>query len=283
MNKNTDLSQTRKQRIDGRLSNQLRQVTITQDIYDFAPGSLLFQMGKTKILCAVSMQNGVPAFLRGKGAAWLTAEYALLPASTITRTQRESSLGRKDGRSVEIARFIGRCFRSVVDLSALGERTIVIDCDVLQADGGTRVASITGAFLALLTAQKKWLAGGIITRAFIKEHIAAVSVGYVNDQVVLDLNYDEDSNAGADFNFVITHSDKIIEMQGGAEKAPLSWDLFDQIRAIARDGAQQIFALYAQEGFINNTAVAGNVKKDQRAEVEERVPLFSLKNRQQSL
>jgi len=265
-------------RNDGRTPDQLRPVSFSHGIYEFAAGSLLFEMGKTKVLCAVSIQNGVPPFLRGKGTGWLTAEYALLPTSTVTRTQRESALARKDGRSVEIARFIGRCFRSVVDLSGFGERTITIDCDVLQADGGTRTAAITGSFLALEMAQEKWLNARLISKNLLKENIAAVSVGVVNENVFLDLNYEEDSAATADFNFVITQSDKIIEMQGGAESSPLSWEKFEEVRNMARQGATQLFALYD-----------GNKKNDRhplsfnRAHKHtEHTPLFSLKNRQQS-
>ncbi len=235
-------------------------------------------MGKTKVLCAVSIQNGVPPFLRGKGTGWLTAEYALLPTSTTTRTQRESTLARKDGRSVEIARFIGRCFRSIVDLSVFGEKTITIDCDVLQADGGTRTASITGAFLALSMAQEKWLQSRLIDRPFIKDTIAAISVGVVANAALLDLNYDEDSIASADFNFVITQSDKIIEMQGGAESSPLSWDLFEEVRMLARHGSQELFSLYNKQ---NKSSVPSNDSKasDNKQTQAERTPLFSLKNR----
>jgi ribonuclease PH len=265
-------------RKDGRTPDQLRPVSISRGVYDFAAGSVLLEMGKTKVLCAVSIQNGVPPFLRGKGTGWLTAEYALLPMSTITRTQRDASLGRKDGRSVEIARFIGRCFRSIIDLSQFGEKTITIDCDVLQADGGTRTASITGAFLALLMAQEKWLNAHLISKPIVKEKITAVSVGVVSGNTLLDLNYDEDSTASADFNFVITDSDKIIEIQGGAESSSLSWDTFDDVRAAARDGAQKLFALYDQ---FDVTEPESKFNK-QHLERVERAPLFSLKNRQNS-
>src|SRR6266404_6459616 len=212
-------------RNDKRTPDQLRPVSFSRDIFEYAAGSVLFEMGNTKVLCAVSLQNGVPPFLRGKGIGWLTAEYSLLPTSTMTRTQRESSSAGKNGRSVEIARFIGRCFRSIVDTSTIGERTITIDCDVLQADGGTRTAAITGAFLALKMAQEYWLQARLINQSIIIEHIAAVSVGVVDGNVLLDLNYQEDSVATADFNFVITQTNKIVEMQGGAETAPLSWDI----------------------------------------------------------
>ena len=264
-------------RNDRRTPDQLRPVSFSRGIYEFAAGSLLFEMGKTKVLCAVSLQNGVPPFLRGKGIGWLTSEYALLPTSTVSRTQRESSLAAKNGRSVEIARFIGRCFRSIIDLSTIGERTITIDCDVLQADGGTRTAAITGSFLALLMAQEKWLQSRLINKPIVKENIAAVSVGVVNEDVLLDLNYEEDSAATADFNFVITQSDKIIEMQGGAESAPLSWDTFEEVRVMARHGAQQLFALYDRSKKEQQESLLQGSQKQ-----NEHTPMFSLKNRQQS-
>lgn len=264
-------------RNDGRTPDQLRPVSFSRGIYEYAAGSYLFEMGKTKVLCAVSLQQGVPQFLRGKGAGWLTAEYALLPTSTVTRTQRESASNKKDGRSVEIARFIGRCFRAVVDLSEFGERTITIDCDVLQADGGTRTAAITGSFLALLMAQEKWLQSRVINKPIIVEHITALSVGVVRDNVFLDLNYEEDSVATADFNFVITQSNKVIEMQGGAESAAISWDTFEQIRSMACAGAQQLFKLYNNSKKEDEQKVTHSVQQQQ-----DRTPLFSLKNRLQS-
>lgn len=264
-------------RNDGRTPDQLRPVSFSRGIYEYAAGSVLFEMGKTKVLCAVSMQPGVPQFLRGKNAGgWLTAEYALLPTSTTTRTQREASQGRKDGRAVEIARFIGRCFRSVVDVSEIGERTITIDCDVLQADGGTRTAAITGSFLALMMAQEKWLKSRVITKPIIMDHIASVSVGVVSDEVFLDLNCDEDNAATADFNFVITQSNKIIEMQGGAESSPLSWDMFEKVRVMACSGVEQLFSLCSQNNQANEFDASRLSHKP-----EEKVPLFSLKNRLQ--
>ena len=272
-------------RNDGRTPDQLRPVSFSRGIFEYAPGSFLFEMGKTKILCAVSMQPGVPQFLRGKGTGWLTAEYALLPMATTTRTQRESTLNRKDSRSIEIARFIGRCFRSVVDLSELGERTISIDCDVLQADGGTRTAAITGSFLALKMAQEKWLNTRTITKPFIKDAIAAVSVGVVKDTIFLDLNYEEDSIASADFNFVITQSNKIVEMQGGAESSPLTWENFDQVRLMAIKGSQEVFRIcdkyYSgnEKQMIKNPAQEAQQQKS--LEKAEKVPFFSLKNRLQ--
>jgi|SRR5579862_1230740 ribonuclease PH len=265
-------------RNDKRTPDQLRPVSFSRGVFGFAPGSVLFEMGETKVLCSVSLQNGVPQFLRGKGTGWLTAEYALLPMATAQRTQRESSQTGKNGRSVEIARFIGRCFRSIVDVSTICERTIHIDCDVLQADGGTRTAAISGAFLALQMAQEHWLKLRIIAHPIIKDSIAAVSVGVVNDNVLLDLNYEEDSVATADFNFVITQSDKIVEMQGGAETAPLSWDVFERVRAMAQHGAQQLFFVYTQ----GQSKSRSEDQKQERKALEERTPMFSLKNRQQS-
>jgi ribonuclease PH len=261
-------------RNDGRTPDQLRPVSFSRGIYEYTAGSVLFEMGKTKVLCAVSLQPGVPQFLRGKGTGWLTAEYALLPTSTVTRTQREASSGKKDGRAIEIARFIGRCFRSIVDLSHLGERTITIDCDVLQADGGTRTAAITGSFMALLMAQERWLQTRVIEKPIIVENIAAVSVGVVQGHVLLDLNYNEDSTATADFNFVITQSNKIVEMQGGAEALPLSWNTFEKIRLIACHGAEQLFKLCDDERTHDRSA-------QQAHKQDEKVPLFSLKNRLQ--
>jgi ribonuclease PH len=272
---NTTFTYKRK---DGRTPNQLRQVSLSYGIYESAAGSILFEMGKTKIICAVSLQNGVPQFLRGKGAGWLTAEYALLPMSTTTRTQRESSTGKKDGRSIEIARFIGRCFRTIADLSILGERTITIDCDVLQADGGTRTASITAAYLALAKAQDKWLKARIIDKPFITETIAALSVGIVNDRALLDLNYEEDSIASADFNFVLTESGKVIEMQGGAESAPISWEQFEEIRRMACDGVANLFTLCGMS--VREKKIPVQQSTSSSGEREERIPLFSLKNRQ---
>lgn len=267
------------QRRDGRRNDQLRPVNTTYNVYEFAAGSVLFEFGKTKVLCAITVQNGVPAFLKGKGAGWLTAEYALLPASTNVRTQRESSLARKDGRSVEISRFIGRCFRSVVDLSAIGERTITIDCDVLQADGGTRTAAITGSFLALLKAQEVWFSSKLIHFPVIRDSIAAVSVGIVHGQPILDLDCQEDQLASADFNFVITQSDSIIEMQGGAECNPVTWEQFELIRDLARQGASELFALHGKP---KNALIEPMQELKRNSEPAQHTPFFSLKSRHQS-
>lgn len=231
-------------RENGRRADQMRPLSVTYDIYQFAPGSVLFQVGNTKILCAVSIENSVPSFLRGKNSGWLTAEYALLPASTLQRTPREASTMKRAGRSVEISRLISRTLRMAIDVSALGERTVYIDCDVLQADGGTRTASINGSFLALRQAQQRWLAEGIIDRPFIVRELAAFSVGISRDSVILDPDYQEDSSGDADINVIMTRDNRVIEIQGGAEKNPFSWDQFEELKKCTQKGCSELFALY---------------------------------------
>jgi ribonuclease PH len=225
------------QRSNNRNYNELRPLKVVYDIYLNAAGSTLFEIGNTKVLCSVILQNGVPHFLRGKGSGWLTAEYSMLPASTPMRTIRETTANKRSGRTIEISRLIGRSLRSVVNLQALGEHTIFIDCDVLQADGSTRTACVTGAYLALKAAETKWLAAGIIRQPLLTEELAAISVG-VNQQgdALLDIDYAEDSNINADFNFVLTRSGKIIEMQGTAETTPVSWEAYEKLRALALHG-----------------------------------------------
>ena len=228
-------------RAHGRAYNQLRPVTLSHNVYGYAPGSVLLTMGDTKILCSVHMQNGVPPFLKGTKSGWLTAEYGMLPAATQQRTQREATTVKYNGRTVEIARFIGRSLRTIVDLNKIGERTIMIDCDVLQADGSTRTASITAANYALLAAQEQWLNQGIIQEPILREQIAAVSVGLQTGTAILDLDYKEDSAIDADFNVVLTESGNIVEMQGTAEKQPVSWPQFEAITSLAIYGVQQLF------------------------------------------
>ncbi len=228
------------QRVDGRHCNQLRSIKITYDIFEYASGSVLFELGKTKVLCAVTLQQGVPPFLKGKKAGWLTAEYAMLPASTTNRTPRELSSVSRNGRSVEISRLIGRSLRAAVNLAAIGERTIMIDCDVLQADGGTRTACITGAYLALEQAVQKWIATKIIDTCPIAQPIAAVSVGLKDGQPMLDLDCAEDNDIDADYNFVITQSGAIIEVQGTSEKQPVAWPVFEKVCTVAIQGAQDL-------------------------------------------
>ncbi len=228
-------------RISGRKHNQVRPVHIAHNICEYAAGSVIISLGKTKVLCTVIMQPGVPQFLRGSGSGWLTAEYAMLPAATHMRTTREASTMKRNGRNIEISRLIGRALRSAVNLSELGERTIYIDCDVIQADGGTRTASITGAFFALKMAVDCWRAKELVTGTILTDEVAAVSAGVVGGAACVDLNYREDSNAQADFNLIMTRSGKLIEIQCGVEEAPIEWKQFEMIRQLATDGIAQIF------------------------------------------
>ncbi|QQR48577.1 ribonuclease PH [bacterium] len=230
-----------KRRIDGRAVDQVRSVKTYYDLIGFADASILFELGKTKILVSVTLQDGVPRFLKGQKTGWLNAEYAMLPCSTQQRIQREIIAGKRNSRNVEISRLIGRCLRTVVDLDLIPDKTINIDCDVLQADGGTRVACITAASLALNVAANRWRERGVIRHNLIKESIAAISVGIVQKTPMIDLNYTEDSQAEADFNVVITQSGKLIELQGTAEKDPVDWSVFEQIKDIAIKGIKDLF------------------------------------------
>lgn len=260
-------------RPDSRQHNQLRPLRITPHVFGYAPSSILFEMGNTKVLCSVSIAQGVPPFLKGKKEGWLTAEYAMLPTATMQRTQRESSSNNKNGRSIEISRLIGRVLRTMVNLQPLGERTITIDCDVLQADGGTRIAAINGAALALKKAIEQWLADGLIGESILIDYVAAVSVGSVQGSAVLDLDYHEDSTGDADFNFVLTRSGEIVEVQGCSEKKPIAWQHFDEMRTLAIKGAQDILAKV--ESF-----EAGEVNSNSHVPTQEqKKPLFSLANR----
>lgn len=266
-------------RHDGRLNNQLRSVSFSYNIFEYTAGSVFFKLGKNKILCAVTLQNNVPVFLRGKESGWLTAEYAMLPAATMVRTQRETQL-RKNGRSIEISRFIGRALRAIVDVSVLGERTIIVDCDVIQADGGTRTACITAAYLALQHAQEKWLKTKKIEKPFLRDGIVAISAGILNGEPILDLDYAEDSVIDADFNFVIAESGAIIEIQGGVEKKPISWKLFEDVRLLAAQGAKQLFVQCKQD---KNKMTLLKRNRQKITEKDEKIPLFSLKKRQLNL
>lgn len=228
-------------RNDGRTYDQVRPISITYDPFGHADASVLFEIGQTKVLACITLQDQVPRFLKGSGIGWLTAEYAMLPASTRIRTPREATTQKRSHRSVEISRLIGRSFRSVVDLDLIGERTIMIDCEVLQADGGTRAACISAASLALDVAQDRWLKSGKIKKSFIKESIAAISVGVVRDQLYLDLCQEEDNQASVDFNFVLTRSGDIVEIQGTSEKKPMSWEDFEQVKKLALCGIDQVF------------------------------------------
>jgi ribonuclease PH len=229
-------------RLDGRANNALRPVRIIPNYLAYAEGSALIEMGDTHVLCAASIEERVPAFLTGRGKGWVTAEYSLLPRSTQTRTPRESVAGRLQGRTQEIQRLIGRSLRAVVDTTALGERTITIDCDVIQADGGTRCASITGAFVALQLAAAHLLHTGAIARTPIRSAIAAVSAGIVNGQEMLDLDYSEDSSAWVDFNVVMLPGGRFVEVQGTAEREAFALDAMTRLLALAQQGIEQLFA-----------------------------------------
>lgn len=227
-------------REDGRSNDKIRELKITKDFLKFPDGSVLVEMGETKVICSVSVEEKVPAFLRNSGQGWLTAEYSMLPRATLTRNTREAAAGKVGGRTHEIQRLIGRALRGVVDMTAYGERTIWVDCDVIQADGGTRTASISGAFVALVEAFWSMKERGIIDRIPLRDSVAAVSVGIVDGTAVLDLCYVEDSNAEVDMNFVMTGNGLLIEVQGTAEKAPFSKELLDQMYQYAYKGIVEI-------------------------------------------
>jgi len=228
-------------RADGRAHDELRAAKITPGFQSFAEGSALIELGKTRVLCSVSVDEKVPPFLRGGGGGWITAEYGMLPRSTVTRSPREAALGRVAGRSQEIQRIIGRSLRAVTDLADLGERTLIIDCDVLQADGGTRTAAITGAYVALNQALQTMANMGIISSIPLKSAVAATSVGIVHDYQMLDLCYDEDCNAAVDFNVVMTSQGDFVEVQGTAEGKPFPKKTIDSMLSLAEKGINQLF------------------------------------------
>jgi ribonuclease PH len=227
-------------RSDGRGPGVLRPVKITRNYIKHAEGSVLIEMGDTKVICSASVEERVPSFLRNKGKGWVTAEYSMLPRSTNTRTPRDSMTGRGNGRTFEIQRLIGRSLRSVTDLSGFGERSIWIDCDVIQADGGTRTASITGAYVALADAFQKMVKDGIIEKVPVKDSVAAVSVGKVNGKVLLDLNYEEDSKAEVDMNVVMTGHGKFVEVQGTGEEAVFTKKEMDALTEMAQKGIREL-------------------------------------------
>jgi len=228
-------------RADGRAWDELRPVKITPGFQSFAEGSALIELGQTRVLCSVSVEDRVPAFLRGGGSGWVTAEYAMLPRSTVTRTQRDASLGRVAGRSQEIQRLIGRSLRAVTDMTALGERTLIIDCDVLQADGGTRTAAITGSYVALYQAMQTLANIGVLSSIPLTSAVAATSVGIAHSYMLLDLCYDEDCGAEVDFNVVMTSQGKFVEVQGTAEAKPFSKETIDSLLSLAQKGIEQLF------------------------------------------
>jgi len=230
-------------RADGRAWDELRPAKITPGFQSFAEGSALIELGKTHVLCSVSVEERVPNFLKGGGSGWITAEYAMLPRATVSRPPRDSSLGRVTGRNQEIQRLIGRSLRAVTDLAALGERTIIIDCDVLQADGGTRTAAITGSYVALHQAMQTIAKMGIISSVPLKSAVAATSVGIVHSYQLLDLCYDEDANAEVDFNVVMTGKGEFVEVQGTAEARPFSKETIDSLLSLAEGGIRQLFQI----------------------------------------
>ena len=228
-------------RSDGRALDELRTVSITRDFTCHAEGSVLIEYGKTKVICNASIEAGVPSFLRGKDTGWITAEYGMLPRSTGSRMQREAAQRKQGGRTMEIQRLIGRSLRSIIDMDLLGENTIVIDCDVIQADGGTRTASITGGCLALNDAINKALTDGLITKNPIKEMIASVSGGIHDGNALLDLNYSEDSTAETDMNVVMDDKNNFIEIQGTSEKRPFTYQELESMLVLAKKGITELF------------------------------------------
>lgn len=227
-------------RFDGRVADQMRTVKITTDFVVTAEGSVLIEVGHTRVLCAATVEDTVPGFLRNQGKGWVTAEYSMLPRATATRTPREVTKGRQSGRTLEIQRLIGRSLRAVVDTTLLGERTVILDCDVIQADGGTRTASITGAYVAMALAIRKYVDAGAIKKNPIVDSVAATSVGICNGTPLLDLCYEEDKSADVDMNVVLTGAGKFIELQATAESTPFDDDQMAQLVTLARKGIGEL-------------------------------------------
>src|SRR5579862_2022951 len=227
-------------RSDNRSPEQMRPVNIIPDFISTAEGSCLIELGNTRVICTATIEGTVPPFLRNTGKGWVTSEYGMLPRSTLTRTPREVTKGRAGGRTHEIQRLIGRSLRAVTDMEKLGERTIFLDCDVIQADGGTRTASITGAFVAMGLAMRRMVESGAMTAAPIRDYVAAISIGIVDGEVMLDLAYEEDSRADVDMNLVVTGSKRIIEVQATAEKRPFDDAHFNKMMALARSGIESL-------------------------------------------
>jgi ribonuclease PH len=230
-------------RADRRLAMDLRSVEITPDFVSSAEGSALIRLGETRVICTASVDDGVPPFLKGLGKGWITSEYAMIPRATESRTPREATRGRQGGRTMEIQRLIGRSLRAVTDLEALGERTVWIDCDVIRADGGTRTASITGSLVAAALAFQKLERLKALKRFPLKDYVAAVSVGIVGGEMLLDLNYIEDSNAEVDMNVVMAGSGQLVELQATAEGRPYSVDDLNRLLGIARPGIEKLLAV----------------------------------------
>lgn len=241
-------------RHDGRQAKELRKITIETNVYKHPEGSVVISFGDTKVICSATVEEKVPPFLRGEGTGWVTAEYSMLPRATNTRNIRESAKGKLTGRTMEIQRLIGRSLRAVIDLKKLGERSIIVDCDVVQADGGTRTASITGAFIAMKIAVDKMLKKGVLQENPIKEYLAAVSAGILSDgQCVLDLDYEEDSAAAVDMNLVMTESGHFVELQGTGEEATFSGDELNSLLFYGKTGIEHLIA-YQKEALIDKTS-----------------------------
>jgi ribonuclease PH len=235
-------------RNDGRSASQMRKVEVQPHFIRNAEGSVLITVGHTRVICTASIENAVPQFLKGQNKGWVTSEYAMIPRSTHTRTPREAARGRQSGRTQEIQRLIGRALRSITQLEELGERTVWIDCDVIDADGGTRTASITGGFLALGLGLQKLVQEGMLNKLPLKDYIAATSVGVVNGELFLDLNYEEDSHAQVDMNVVQTGRGLFVEIQGTAEGDPFSKEALDQLTDLASQGIRQLIRI--QKSFV---------------------------------
>jgi ribonuclease PH len=230
-------------RSDGRAAGELRPIRLTPGFISQAEGSVLIEVGRTRVICTATVEEIVPAFLKGKNKGWITSEYSMIPRATNTRTPRESSVGKKSGRTQEIQRLIGRSLRAAIDLDKLGERTIWMDCDVIEADGGTRTASITGAFVAMNLAVEGLLQAGKLVQSPIRSHVAAVSVGIVGGVPLLDLNYVEDSGADVDFNLVMTDRNEFIEIQGTAERNPFGAPVLTDLLELGRVGIQRLIEI----------------------------------------
>jgi len=229
-------------RSDNRAPDQLRPLNITPDYISTAEGSALIEVGNTRVICTASVEEAVPSWMRNSGKGWITSEYGMLPRSTLTRTPREAARGRVGGRTHEIQRLIGRALRAVTDLARLGERTIWMDCDVIQADGGTRTASITGSFVALGLAMQKLVEAGTLSAAPVRDFVAATSVGIVDGEILLDLNYEEDSRAEVDLNFVMTGGKKIVEIQATAEQRAFDEEQLHRMIELAKHGVESLIA-----------------------------------------
>jgi ribonuclease PH len=241
-------------RQDGRKSNELRKLKITKNYIKYAEGSCLVELGNTKVIATASVEDGVPHFLRGSGKGWVTAEYGMIPRSCKSRVSREASKGKLGGRTHEIQRLIGRSLRSVTDMTKLGERTIWLDCDVIQADGGTRCASITGSFVALALALEKMKKDRLLQTVPLSDYVAAISVGIIEGQTVLDLNYEEDSKAEVDMNVVMTGSGKFIEVQGTAEREPFGKEDLNKLISLAQKGIEDI--IHTQKSILKGIKIA---------------------------